>query len=448
MKKLIILFLILLVACQKPPTKTKAFAIVGVGTVAGDGTGDPLRTAFQKQNANWLAQQDTNSQVRDSLATIYTEAQTRAKIHDSIQGRITNGLDFDTYLASYLADFTGTGALIGMYELKGVVATTSGFPDNGDSLIINSGFINHPHIEVYRQELAGLQWYNEGLTNNTGSRDSCYVFNSTTGTIIVRPAFSAGERVFVHAFDPIVWHSLTPEGGSGGGGGSGASILLTGIMGYWALNETSGTSVVDATGNSNGTTNATVNALGKIGRAETFNGTDDVIQVPLVAGNTIAGDTISVSCWVYLTSLPGTEAHEAYLIRSLQVVSPWEGVHLTVGTDNRVHWSVRNTGGTEFTVQSSGTLSINTWYHIVGTCKNGETLKLYLNGSDVSTSAGTFSGSLLVNTNDWMIGDSFDGGGSGVVGTMDEVHISHRKFTATQVTSLYNSGSGWAYPFN
>lgn len=449
MKRIIIFItaLLLLIACQKQsvPSKDRAFSVVNVGTTANDGTGTPLRTAWQYQNANWLAQADTNGMVRDSLLNKYTKAQTRALINDTVDARLTAATDIDIYLDSIV----GIGGTVGMYQLRGIVGTTSGFPANGDSLIINTGFIAHPHIEVNRDELGGMQWFNSGLANNTGTRDSTYVFNSTTGTIIVRPAFTSGERVIVRAFDPIIWHDLIPEGGTGGGGGSGASDLLTNLLGYYKLDETAGTSAVDQLGHSNGSTSATVNQAGKIGMCELFDGETAVISIPYVSDQAISGDTATLSCWVRIGTLPGTVGHEAYLMRATIATSPYETMHLTIGTDNKVHFDVRNTSNTAFTVESSGTLSASTWYHIVAVVGGaGNALKLYLNGSDVSASAGTFTGSIMVNTSYWYIGNAYYAAGSGLAGYIDEVGIWKDDLSSANVTTLYNSGNGRTYPFN
>src|SRR4030042_456730 len=49
-----------------------------------------------------------------------------------------------------LLNIEGGGSGLGMYELRGIIGTTTGIPVNGDSLIINTGFITHPHVLVYR----------------------------------------------------------------------------------------------------------------------------------------------------------------------------------------------------------------------------------------------------------------------------------------------------------
>jgi len=424
--------------------------VVNVGTSPNDGTGDNLRNAFIKQNLNWSA-------VRDSFGNIYREVQTRTLLNDSLDQLRSDAVPLTTYgwlktdtayshgqIITYdqLQSFAGGGGSLGMYQLRGIVGTTTGFPTDGDSLIINTGFISHPHIEVYRD--GSMQWLNSGLTNNTGTLEDVYVFNSTTGSIIVRPVFATGEKVIVHAYDPVIWHELIPEGGAGGGGGSGESTLLTSILGFYELDEISGGTVSDATGNQDGDTYAYLNETGKFGKSEGFYDPEEVINIPFNASQVINGNTASVSVWVKLTTLPSATTHEACLIRATVSTSPWETIILYIGTDNKAHFTVTNTGTTDYTVESAGTLSAGVWYNVVGVCNGANPLKLYLNGADVSASAGTFSGTMYVNDSNWYMGNEYGSGSMGLVGNIDAVGIWSKALSGAEVTELQTA----TYPFN
>lgn len=233
---------------------------------------------------------------------------------------------------------------------------------------------------------------------------------------------------------------------------TGTSSLLTNLILYYKLDEPSGTTVDDATGIQDATTNATVSSTGGIiGGSETFDGSTDCIDAPYNASQTLSGTSCSVSCWVYITTLPSSASHEAYLIRGTKGEDPWETVYLTVGTDNVVYFHVKNSDGTpvDYEVASSGTLSASTWYHIVGICPGAsQALKLYINGSDVSTGAETFTGTINSNTGGWAFGDAYSGGGSGLIGELDEVGIWSKGLSGSEVTELYNSGAGKTHPFS
>lgn len=95
------------------------------------------------------------------------------------------------------------------------------------------------------------------------------------------------------------------------------------------------------------------------------------------------------------------------------------------------------------TVTGATTLSTGTWYFCVLTF-DGTNIRLYLNGSLDATSANTsgniVDGSGAIGRAFWAAGNYFDG-------LIDEVGLWSRVLTPTEITELYNSGSGFQYPF-
>lgn len=451
MKKILIIILALsLWSCQEKivPVKSR-YTPVNVGTTANDGTGDNLRAAFIKVNAGF-------AEIADSLGDIYTEAQTRALVADSsavlrtytretakdtVDANIARGIDIETYLE----DFSGGGSGVGIYELKGIIGTTSGIPESGDSLIINTGFISRPHPLLYRDGL--LQYHQEGLTVTNGVG---FVFNSTTGTITANPPFSDGERIIVQAYDPILWTSLTPEGGTGGGGEGGESPLLDSLIAVYEMDETTGTSVYDAYGDNDGSTNSTANQTGIIGKSKLFSGTN-YISVPYNATLLPDDDEYSVSIWFRLTQLPADAGHIMYLYRARDSQTPYYMANIFIHTDGYIAAYITNSAGTIYEFETNtGLLSIDTWYNLVVVNEgNGEDAKIYLNNVDRTDSHPTaFTGALLEFDYVTYMGNQNSTEGYGIVGYMDQVIISKQAFTPADVALIYNSGLGRPYPFN
>lgn len=229
---------------------------------------------------------------------------------------------------------------------------------------------------------------------------------------------------------------------------SGASELLTGLIGYYALNEVSGTAVTDSTGTQNGVTNATVNSTGKISQCETFNGTTQCLTVNYNASQALSGATVTVATWVYINTLPSAAGHVAYLIRNVHTASPWECVYLIINTSNQAQFHVKNTSNVDFEVTSSVTLAAGQWYHIMGVCPgSGQNLRIYINGVDVSSGAEAFSGTIYTGLGGWTFGDAYLAAGSGIAGMLDEIYLNSEAKTAGNASLLYGSGSGLAYPF-
>lgn len=72
---------------------------------------------------------------------------------------------------------------------------------------------------------------------------------------------------------------------------------------------------------------------------------------------------------------------------------------------------------------------MNTWTHLAATC-NGATLRLYVNGVQVSSIAKT--GNLLTSTNPLQIdSDSFYG--QYFAGTLDEIRVYNRALSASEI---------------
>ena len=70
------------------------------------------------------------------------------------------------------------------------------------------------------------------------------------------------------------------NGWFGGGGSIPSDTFMRGLVGYWAMDEGSGTNIYDGSGNNNnGTTSGATWANGKIGGALNFDGVDDYADV-------------------------------------------------------------------------------------------------------------------------------------------------------------------------
>lgn len=206
MKKILYFLLIILVGCQKMPiyktdrNVSSSFQQVNVGTSANDHTGDPLRTAFQKQNINW----NLNAGY---LSNIFTEDQTRDEIADSNNARMAasiplanlsflktnvntsgNPIDLEYFNAN-----NGGGSGFNVDKVEWIVGTTAGAPANADTSFTISQLASK-EIKLYRGTTADLhlEYLNRTATNiKTG-----YRYNSS-GVIVVRPAWATGDRAYV-----------------------------------------------------------------------------------------------------------------------------------------------------------------------------------------------------------------------------------------------------------
>lgn len=96
----------------------------------------------------------------------------------------------------------------------------------------------------------------------------------------------------------------------------------------------------------------------------------------------------------------------------------------------------------------------NTWYHLVlvyngGLSGNANRLKLYQNGTPLTLTAtsGAVPASLQSDTADFNLGHFGGALDRSLDGKIDETGLWNRALTALEVSTLYNSGTPLAYPF-
>lgn len=79
--------------------------------------------------------------------------------------------------------------------------------------------------------------------------------------------------------------------------GGGSSTLLNGLIAYYKLDETEGTTAYDETANNlDGTVDAAINEIGKLGQCYKFNGTDDEVIMGDASALKPTG-AFTMACW-------------------------------------------------------------------------------------------------------------------------------------------------------
>ena len=378
--------------------------------------------------------------------TLATQSYARGAINDSITGRIaaaTVGVaaaDSNIYAGyttrTYVESLLGSGSGLSAQRLPFIVGVSTGAPEAGDTTVVHVAF-DGKHIDLYRD---GAKQYQQFTATNIYEG-----FRVNGSTITVNPVWQANEQVLVDIIEPILWSYLSLSGQE--------STLLDSLNGYWKLDESSGTIAVDATGTQNGTTTATVNIAGKLGRAYEYDAASDITIIPYNTNVTPKGTAFSVSIWFKIDSLPTVTGRGNYLLQVGNNAVPYLAHSIEVdNSDNKILVRSLNTSATVYTVQSAGALSVDTWYHLVFVNRgNGQTLQVYLNGTDVSASAGTFTGTVFegLATNNMCWGNSYSGAPNSYLdGTLDSFGVWGRALTSGEVTTLYNSGNGRTHPFN
>lgn len=200
------------------------------------------------------------------------------------------------------------------------------------------------------------------------------------------------------------------------------SSLNTSAFAYWKMEDTS-----DSVG-SNTLTNSNVTfSTGKINNGAVFNGTSSAFTFPTVPAT--GANTWSASVW-FKTSVSGASKSISYWGTNVSL----QGVDIYMNSSNKLATNFYG-GGSQ--VVSTASVNDNAWHHAVVTC-NGSALTLYLDGSSQGTGA---SVSPNIGTTNKFIGKD-SGGGNWWSGSLDEFGLWSKELSASEVTELYNSGSG------
>ncbi|HTS28946.1 MAG TPA: Ig-like domain-containing protein, partial [Bryobacteraceae bacterium] len=212
----------------------------------------------------------------------------------------------------------------------------------------------------------------------------------------------------------------------------------SGLIGYWNLDEDSGTIAHDTSSSGyNGTVNNAAWVAGKINSALSFTGNSSDVVTPGIP----LGSTFSVSAWV---NSPVTQQGEYARVAETQY-SP--GFYLGTnfaGTGYKfiVNGAAGATAncGLSYGCAEGGSVSIG--WHLLTATFDGATARLYVDGVLVGSDTGT-----AANTNlPLYIGRYFASNGFGWNGAIDEVRLYNRALSAAEVTAILNYTGGGAPP--
>ena len=215
------------------------------------------------------------------------------------------------------------------------------------------------------------------------------------------------------------------------------AVLEDGPVGYWRLEETSGTTVVsEVTGNTEDVIGgAELGVSGRLGSGALFNGVDSRITLP-VFGIFDGSAEFSFECWVYPRRFPptngSTDAPVALAFRSEN------NVFLTMADGNSVPNSLgvrTNQDGGWGARGDTGPLASFRWYHIVATYSPIAGYVLYLDGTQVDSSPTT--GAITATTLGSFIGAIPTSAGRFLYGLMDEVAVYDYVLAASQADFHY-----------
>jgi len=216
----------------------------------------------------------------------------------------------------------------------------------------------------------------------------------------------------------------------------------SGLVGFWALNESSGTTASDSSSNSNDGTlvNGPLWVPGLVGNGLQFDGNNDFVSIPHIPAYQTANGTLMF--WIRMNDLTDNTVFSKDESNCNQ--GGGDCGHLTMGYNltwleepNRFSMRLQNDGnGYWYKLASDDailTMTTGVWYHVATTF--GSTgIRLYINGVEHdynSNTKGMQNNNLIMHLG---VSYSFDDYFNGII---DEVKFYNRALDATEINNEY-----------
>jgi len=209
--------------------------------------------------------------------------------------------------------------------------------------------------------------------------------------------------------------------------------LNTGLVSYWRLNESSGTSLADSAGSNTLTSTGTTVATGKYNFGRSFNGSSDYADVSSNLG--VTNGDITIEAWVKPTNATLATDHPA-------IISHYDD---TAKVDYRIFQYTTGIGvarhapNVAWNSTTETAVTAGQWYQVT-LVYSGTTLSFYLNGAFQRsvTATSTGSGSYTTQTT---IGRGTANVQTYFGGSVDEVKIYNTAKTADEILEEYLQSS-------
>ncbi len=297
-----------------------------------------------------------------------------------------------------------------------------------DSYQIFQG-LSYSTSSVVDSEQLGLT---DSFTNPASGMNLDVVFNQRTGTPVSGGAFV----VVIKQNSSSNLYSIFVSSA-----GKISTIFETGLVGYWPMDEGSGGTAYDASGNNNVGT-ITIGASGtqttvaqawanatpsRVGIGLNFDGTDDYAWIADASANHLTS-SFTFSAWIN----PSAYSSEN-IIFNKENTYEW-----AIDTTQNVRWAINNTTPGWNWISTGLSAPTSQWNYFVITY-DGNSVLTYKNGVLGNTYSGA-SGSLVPNGNELLIGARGNTSpASFFIGKIDDVRIYNRALSATEIQNLYNS---------
>ena len=184
---------------------------------------------------------------------------------------------------------------------------------------------------------------------------------------------------------------------------------------------------------------------GKINQAFQFNGTNSHVLMPV---NSMKKTTFSLNFWIFN---PSAQSNSIFTDFGNDGSNKGFYVDMTVNSSHTIRFVGFNNGVNTIALSASGNIGFLNRWSMATITVSGTSVKIYLDGT--LTSSGTMSNALNYVTNSYPCIGAFKSNNNTPNsylsnGTkIDAFNIWDKELSASEITSLYNSGNGKQYPF-
>lgn len=221
--------------------------------------------------------------------------------------------------------------------------------------------------------------------------------------------------------------------------------LTDSLISYYKMDAASGNES-DSHGSNTATDNNTCGSTtGKLNNCRTFNGSDEYFSLGDPASLRPTG-SMTISFWLYPTADGAVISKQGFAEARGPHVS-FSGINFS---ERDVRFAISSDGFDIITRDSAnGVITKDAWNHVVCVYDtSGPSMTIYINGSAQN---GGLSGTIpssqhTSNGENWNFGRRPAGDSYGNQ-RLDEIGFWSRALSSTEVSELYNSGNGLAYPF-
>ena len=232
------------------------------------------------------------------------------------------------------------------------------------------------------------------------------------------------------------------------------TTLKQNLISVWEFEETTGTIAYDSHGSNDLTISGgvTLNQTGKTGKCFGFNGSTGELSRTSATAFQNLGD-FSIAAWTYSVYSTGTDQYRVVLSKTLSTwTSPYYQLFLRVRMGSFQSWEAGFGTSSNFgLIVQNGAYNPNYWTHVVATRKafTGD-MNIYINGTHMGSPTKTqlpLTGNTGNDNTPIYIGDDSDllSNFYNWSGYLDQIAVWGKELTASEVSTLYNSGNGLHY---